>query len=553
MKIQIAFGLAAVLSGGVAHAQVSTPAGDTTARVDSLFARWSSRELPGCAVAVGRDGRAVLSRAYGMSDLEHNVANTPETVFEAGSVAKQFTAAAVVLLAQQGRLSLNDPVRRYVPEVPDFGTPVLIRHLLNHTSGLRDWGTVEEVAGWPRGTRTYTHAHVLDIVSRQRALNFPPGSQYLYSNTGYNLLAIVVERVSGMPFARFTREQIFLPLGMEQTQWRDDYTRVVKGRAVAYAIGDDSMPHQQMPFENVHGNGGLLTTVGDLLRWNENFVSGRVGGRAMTDELQRQGVLTGGRRIEYAEGLVVTRYRDAAEVSHSGATAGYRAWLARYPGQRLSVAVLCNAAQASPGGLGHAVADLFLPAIAPASASAPEANVARVTVSPAVLSTRAGLYRKRRTMEPLRIETTRGGLSVYGRPLVPLSPTRFRLGDAGLLIEFAAAPAGARAVMQVIGADGDTLAFDPVAPWTPARPAEFAGEFRSDEAEVAYTVAADSGKLFLRGRPDVRVELTPVYADAFTTPDGWVLRFSRNGAGRVTGFGLWLDRVRDLRFARVSR
>src|SRR3954466_15531855 len=155
----------------------------------------------------------------------------------------------------------------------------------------------------PRGTRTYTHAHVLDIVSRQRALNFPPGSQYLYSNTGYNLLAIIVERVSGVPFARFTRERIFVPLGMDHTQWRDDYTRVVKGRAVAYAIGDDSLPHQQMPFENVHGNGGLLTTVGDLLRWNENFVSRRVGGRALVDELQRQGIVTGGRRIEYAEGL----------------------------------------------------------------------------------------------------------------------------------------------------------------------------------------------------------------------------------------------------------
>jgi len=552
MKIQIAFGLAAVLSGGVAHAQVSAPAGDSTARVDSLFARWSSRELPGCAVAVGRDGRTVLSRAYGMSDLEHDVANTPETVFEAGSVSKQFTAAAVVLLAQQGRLSLNDPVRRYVPEVPDLGTPILIRHLLNHTSGLRDWGTVEEVAGWPRGTRTYTHAHVLDIVSRQRALNFPPGSQYLYSNTGYNLLAIIVERVSGMPFSRFTRERIFLPLGMEHTGWRDDYTRVVKGRAVAYAIGGDSMPHQQMPFENVHGNGGLLTTVGDLLRWNENLVSGRVGGRALTDELQRQGVLTGGRRIEYAEGLVVTRYRDIPEVSHSGATAGYRAWLARYPGQRLSVAVLCNAAQASPGGLGHAVADVFLPT--PALAAAPAAAPSAVAVPAASLSTRAGLYRSRRTMEPLRVEFPNGErLTVYEQPLVPLSSTRFRMGGSGPLIEFDAAPAGARAVMRVLGADGDTRVFEPVAPWTPSRPAEFAGEYRSDEAEVAYTVAVESGKLFLRGRPDVRVELTPVYADAFTTPDGWVLRFSRNGAGRVTGFGLWLDRVRDLRFARVPR
>ncbi|HYH82172.1 MAG TPA: serine hydrolase domain-containing protein [Longimicrobium sp.] len=544
MRFSIVIALAAGLLGGVAHAQAPASA-EAAARVDGAFARWSSRETAGCAVAVGRNGETVLSRAYGMADLEHDAANSPETVFEAGSVAKQFTAAAVVLLAQRGRLSLDDPVRRYVPELPDHGTPIRIRHVLNHTSGLRDWGTVQEVAGWPRGTRTYTHAHVLDIVGRQRALNFPPGSQYLYSNTGYNLLAILVGRVAGVPFARFTREQIFAPLGMTQTRWRDDYTRVVKGRAIAYEIGSDSAPRQQMPFENVHGNGGLLTTVGDLLKWNENLVTGRVGGAALRDELQRQGVLTTGRRIEYAGGLVVTRYRGVPEVSHSGATAGYRAWLARYPDQRLSVAVLCNAAEARAGTLGHRVADLFLPAAAPAPAPA------RVAVPRAALAARAGLYRDRRTSEPLRLEFRGGELTLNERPLVPLSPTRFRLGDDAT-VEFEAAPAGTRAALRMIGSDGDTLAFEPVAEWAPARLADFTGEYRSEEAEVSYTVAVANGKLVLRRRPNARFDLAPEYADAFTTRDGWVVRFSRDRAGRVTGFGLWLDRVRDLQFRRAG-
>jgi len=544
MKLPIILAAAAFAAGAV-QAQTVAPPADSVARVDSVFARWSTREVPGCAVAVERDGRTLLSRAYGMADLEHDVANSDQTVFEAGSVSKQFTAAAVLLLAQDGRLSVDEPVRKYVPEVPDYGTPVLIRHLLDHTSGLRDWGTVEEIAGWPRGTRTYTHAHVLDIVSRQRALNFPPGSQYLYSNTGYNLLAIIVERVSGVPFARFTRERIFQPLGMTHTGWRDDYTRVVKGRAIAYEIGADGEPHQQMPFENVFGNSALLTTVGDLLRWNRNFTTGQVGGRALTDEMQRRGVLTTGRTIEYARGLVVTRYHDLPEVNHSGATAGYRAWLARYPGQRLSVALLCNAAQANPVTLGHRVANVFLPPWQPPALAAAD-------VPAADLAARAGLYRGVTTNAPVRVTVREGRLFANtAQPLVPLSPTRFRLGGAeGPLVEFDAAPAGARATMRIIPADADTLVLEPVPDWTPARLDEFAGEYRSDEAEVSYTIAVENGSLVIRRRPDARVELAPAYADAFTAR-GTVLRFSRDATGRVDGFGVWVDRVRGLRFRRV--
>src|SRR5918996_5999137 len=183
---------------------------------------------PGCAAAVSLNGETVFEKAFGLADLELNVSNTPQTIFEAGSVAKQFTAAAIVLLQQEGKLSLDDPVRKYIPELPDYGVPLLIRHMLNHTSGLRDWGSVAGIGGWPRTTRAYTHAHVLDIVSRQRSLNFPSGTRYSYSNSGYNLAAILVSRVSGMPFAEFSRQRIFEPLGMARSSWRDDFARIVK-------------------------------------------------------------------------------------------------------------------------------------------------------------------------------------------------------------------------------------------------------------------------------------------------------------------------------------
>ena len=335
------------------------PARSREADVDRIFAKWTSA-TPGCAVGVGVNGKSVLEKAYGMSDLEHDVRSAPDSIYEAGSVSKQFTAAAVLLLAKQGKLSLDDPVQKYVPELPAYPTPLLIRHMLNHTSGLRDWGEIEAIAGWPRTTRAYTHAHVVDILSRQRALNFPSGTQWSYSNSGYNLAAVIVSRVSGTSFADFSQERIFKPLGMTHTSWRDDFTRVVKNRAIAYADGRDGTFRMDMPFENVHGNGGLLTTVGDLLKWNQNFAEPKVGDAAFVREQQEPGHFNDGRAHEYALGLFVARYKGVREINHSGATAGYRAYLARYPDQGVSVAVLCNVSSGNATQYAHAVADLYL-------------------------------------------------------------------------------------------------------------------------------------------------------------------------------------------------
>lgn len=332
---------------------------DLADHVDAVFARWDTDESAGCAAAITRDGRPVLARAYGMADLEHGIPNTSATIFEAGSVSKQFTAAAVVLLALDGALSLDDDVRRHVPELPDYGHTITIRHLLTHTSGLRDWGSVAAIGGWGRSARTHTHDHVVDILSRQRALNFTPGTEYSYSNSGYNLLAVIVDRVSGMPFAEFSRTRIFEPLGLHDTQWRDDYRRIVEDRSSAYAMRDGSWMIDR-PIENVHGNGGLLTTVADLLVWNEALAAGTLGGQPFIDMMHQRGVLNDGRSIDYASGLFVGTLDDLREISHTGSTAGYRAFLARYPERRVGVAVLCNAGNVNPGQVGRSVARIVL-------------------------------------------------------------------------------------------------------------------------------------------------------------------------------------------------
>lgn len=332
---------------------------DSVARVAEIFAAFDSAHTPGCAVGVSRDGEVIVRRAFGMADLEHGIANEPGTIFEAGSVAKQFAAAAVVLLAVDGELSLDDDVRLWIPELPDYGATVTVHQMLTHTAGLRDWGSVAAISGWGRSQRSHTHDHVLDIVSRQSALNYPPGESYSYSNTGYNLAAILVERISGMSFADFSRERLFEPLGLEDTQWRDDYRRLVPGRAAAYAPSENGFLIDR-PIEFVHGNGGLLTTVTDLLTWNEHLRNGTLGEDFMA-LMHRRAILNDGTEIHYAGGLQFGEQNGTRRISHTGATSGYRAYLGLFPDEGLSVALLCNVTSANPGGLGGRVAGVFLP------------------------------------------------------------------------------------------------------------------------------------------------------------------------------------------------
>jgi len=419
------------------------------ARVDTAFTRWTDT-TPGCAVGVGVGGTPVVRRAFGMADLEHGARNSPDTIFEAGSVSKQFTAAAVLLLAADGRISLDDPVQKYVPELADYGAPLTIRHMLTHTSGLRDWGSLAGIAGWPRGNRVHTHAHVVDILSRQRALNFTPGTRWSYSNSGYNLSAVIVSRVTGQSFADFSRERIFTPLGLTHTSWRDDYTRIVPGRAVAYANGPGGY-RLDMPFENVHGNGGLLTTVGDLLKWNEHFdAPPNDTFRDVARQMQTRARLGDERELEYAFGLYVRRYKGVPEVSHSGSTAGYRAFLTRFPEQHLSIAVLCNAGDANATALAHAVSDLFLGDAlrpnSPAATALPETRGptfglqrdAAFQPAAADLAQYAGTYTSDEVETVVTVAVEKGGLVLTRRPgtTIPLRPhsrDRFEAGGLGLL------------------------------------------------------------------------------------------------------------------------
>lgn len=440
------------LAGAAVAAQ--TPASSQTkdAAVDKVFAAWTS-STPGCAVGVAEKGVSVLERGYGMAELEHGASNQPDTIFEAGSVSKQFTAAALILLARDGKVSLDDDVRKYVPELPAYDAPVTIRQMLSHTAGLRDWGNLMSIAGAPRGSRTYTHGHVVDILSRQRALNFTPGTRWSYSNSGYNLAAVIVSRVSGMSFAEFSRTRIFQPLGLTRTSWRDDYTRIVPHRATAYTLGNGGRYRQDMPFENVHGNGGLLTTVGDLLKWQAAIFYGPLAGDVVAAEQQKVMPLTDGRALHYGLGVYNTVYQGVAEINHSGSTAGYRAFLAHYPPADLTVAVLCNAGNANATTLNRAVSDIYLGDRR--QPNAPRAVILREAQGPLVgvtadatwkpdesdLQAYVGTFTSEEIELELTVSVENGSLTIRRRPdtavaLRPHSRDRFEAGGGLGLVTF---------------------------------------------------------------------------------------------------------------------
>ena len=520
------------------------PAKPKPAEVNRIFAAFNTH-TPGCAVGVAEHGTVALRAGYGMADLERGVTVTADTVFESGSVAKQFTAMALLLLARQGRISLDDPMRKYLPELPDYGAKLTIRHVLSHVSGLREWRLVAAFSGTPEGAYILDNYDLLRIAAKQRALNFDPGTAYSYTNTGFNISTILIERAlgNGKTFAQFTHEAIFEPLQMTHTRWRDDFRAVVPNRALAYSSRAGEWI-QATPVENIIGAGGLLSTVGDWLLWNENFTHAMVGGPEVVKLQQTPAVLTGGKTIAYAAGLTIGTVDGLREVSHSGSTGGYRTWLGRYPEKEVSVAVMCNSAQANPTRLGRETARLWtggVPAPRPAAVAVETATVEKLT----------GMYRKLRDNTVVEVRVREGSLRVDALTLIPVGAGAFS-GPSGPEDRFLFQDSRFTRVTP----DGD-IAYERVAPAHPSDSdlAGLAGKYESSETSSALTLAAKSGQLTLAIGWSKPVTLRPTFRDAFLMESGagaTSIVFHRDQAGKVTGLSAGDDRVWDLRFTRVE-
>ncbi len=343
---------AAGLSGGAGRAASGNAA------VDAVFEPFTRPGSPGCAVAIYKDGKIEYERGYGLASLEHDLPITPASVFYLGSVSKQFTAFAAALAIKDGKLSVDDPIRKHLPELPEYTSKITVRHLIHHTSGLRDYNTLLAIAG-RRGDEAFDNATVLRITARQKGLNFEPGAEYLYSNTGYTLLATIVERATKTPFAQFAATRIFEPLGMTVTHFHTDETRLVPLRAFAFSRRGEAIV-LDTPNNERAGAGGVFSSVRDLHHWDENFYTARVGGRDVIEMVQTPGKLNDGTSLTYAWGLTVGKYRGARVVEHGGSLGGYRAHLMRFPDAHYSLAALCNLSTSNPGRLLHQVADRAL-------------------------------------------------------------------------------------------------------------------------------------------------------------------------------------------------
>lgn len=503
-------------------------------RIDALFAPYARPDTPGCAVAVSRDGTLDHARGYGSANLETGGAITPATTFHAASLNKQFVAFSILLLQQDGKLSLDDPVHRHIPELPDYGAPVTLRQLMHHTSGMREQGQLLQLAGWRSGDVT-TDEDLLGIIKAQRSLNYRPGSEVLYTNAAYTLLGEVVVRRSGMSQREFARSRIFAPLGMRHSFFRDDGNEPTPGRAIGYNPRAGGGWQIATP---LGGAASLSTTVGDMLAWQRNLQDGRVGGKEVMTQMQTSGMLDNGVVHGYGGGLRIERYRGLRTVSHDGLNGGYRADAVTFPDHGLSVAVLCNNGAAIAWELSRRIADIYLePHMTPL-------QPARVALAAGQVAKLAGLYWSPTTDEIVRLELVDGALRPRFRQesLHHIGGGAFQLGDGIERWRFAQDELSiwdswpVPRVFQRLTAPGVSDGLE-----------RYAGTYRSHDLGADYVARVTDGKLTLHFGRNGRAVLEPASGDKFFSTSLGTVTFARAPTGEVAGLTVSSRRLR--RFA----
>ncbi len=538
----ISFAVTALFVGMPAYAQ------DKNAEIDKIFS-WTKPNEPGCAVAVSHKGKVVANRAYGSADLERDVPLSPSSILDAGSVVKQFVAASVLLLVEDGKLSLTEDIRKYIPELPDTGHKITLDHLLTHTGGIRDWTGMRPLS---EGDPT-----AVTLALRQRGLNFAPGEEWSYSNSGYELLKEIVARTSGKSFSDFTQKRLWEPLEMKSTIYLHDMTDVVKNRALAYGKEKDRWKLDMYFGNDRGGSGGLLTTANDLLIWNEALTNSSLGA-FVTQKLQEPATLNNGRKLRYARGLnVETRGRDKL-VWHSGGAAGYSTLAVRLPEHGLSVAIMCNADGGAKDAYANRIFDLFLPPAA-AENNTPAANAGGAGVAGGDLTGRAGLFFNEQNGQPLRLAVNNNALAIAGGgPLVALAADRFRnqrsspffMSQAEFKLRFLSADQ-----FEIKTKEGETSRYRRAQAYAPtaAELNAFAGRYESNEMGSVMEMVPEKGGLVMRfyRNPAKALQLRPVDRDTFML-SMMTVRFLRDKDGKVVGYDYSNPVVRNIKFTRLS-
>ena len=518
-------------------------------QVDALFPQFRKGLTPGAAVAVVRDGKIILSKGYGYADLEHRVPITGTSVFDVASVSKQFTGLAIAMLVEQRRIALTDDIRKYIPEFPDFGRTITIGHLLHHTSGLRDWPATLSLSGW-RMDDVIAFDQILTMAYHQRTLNFDPGAEYTYSNTGYNILAELVRRVTGSTFRAWTDEHLFAPLGMTRSHFRDDHTEVFPDRVLGYARAPDdtfrATPNNLMAL----GSSSLLSTAEDLAKWLANFDEARVGGAAAMALMRTRTPLNTGTPNNYAFGISVGEYRGKPTLTHGGGWASFSTFVVHFPEQKTGVVVLANT-QFDASSAAYRIADVYLDSVLGPRPSPPAERKA-TTVTAVMLDRYTGLYK----LDPgWYVRITRRGKSLMTQasreeafPMMALSDSTFWIEAYNAEMRFR--PTGTTGMEVVYRGRTHPRTAEST---RPSDLSQFVGTYVSEELEATYHVELQKGSLVIRHRRHGTFPLTWLWGDDFTGTPFFLrsVEFRRDASGGVTGLSVTMgERSRDNRFVR---
>jgi len=532
-------------------------------KVDQIFAEWSTTSSPGCALAVVKDGRIVYEHGYGMANLELGMAITPQSVFDIGSVSKHITAMAILLLEQEHKLSLDDDVRKYLPEIPDYGSKITIRHMLHHISGLRNYDDLFDLEGIPEADLT-TDRDAMELIVRQKGVNFRAGEEFLYSDTNYFLMSQIVKRVTGQTLRQFAQERIFGPLGMTSTHFHDDHTMIVPRRATGYA------PHKgggfEMDMSNFEqlGDGSVMTTVEDLFKWDQNFEHPQVGGPEAIRQLTTPGTLNSGQPVPYAMGLFLDHYRGLNWIHHGGEWVGYRAALSRFPDQHFSTLITCNCVGSmSPMTMAQRVADVYL---ADEFARQEKATSAKTpaSVSAATLKQYAGTYwsEKKGALRKFIVRDDKlimeGAGTTYD--MLPLGGGQFEAQEADIehKDKYIFRAVKNHSDLQLEAWEGGVpMPYEAVnGPLPePAHFADYSGSYANEELRATWTLVVQNGKLVRRQWMTEDQEVEPAFPDGFIgdlSEGQFLMHFNRDGSGRVTSFDVATDMVWPMRFVRTG-
>lgn len=533
---------------GVFAQTLSAGAQDLSQRVDQIFATFNRPGSPGCSLGVIRNGAFVYRKSYGEASLEFSVPFSPESVFYVGSISKQFTAASMVLAAEQGSLSLDDDVRKYIPDLPDYGHKITLRQMLNQTSGFRDYFDLLYFSG--RDAAEFNSPNeILKLIERQKGLNNVPGAEWVYSNTNYFLLGIVLQRATGKTLAEYAAENIFHPLGMAHTRFYDDASVVVPGRVAAYDSGKGGT--FQVDWSTTYavvGGGGLMTTVGDLLKWDSNFYSNQLGKGTLVKELETPGILNDGKDSTYGMGLILGNYRGLPIVEHNGSLFGYRADILRFPRQKFTVVCLCNVSNAAPEEKSRQVADIHLKT-AMRSDSTSIAATRNDLPNPAAPF--AGQYLDQRTHTIYSFTASDGHLRAWGSDLRRKDANQFYdlFGD---VFTFEGSGDSTKVSLDMNGETycaGRRLSqihLDNAALQV------FTGDYKSAELESTIQLSVEHNNLILKDRNNPPLTLTPISNDEFEAEGSFVIDFHRDEHGRVLGLSWSEHAARNIDFARTN-